>query len=88
MKINFDLKCKIPSVEFCYNNKRVIIRYWGRLKFDKFVFYGGEEMSIERNIEQDRKYWYAKGKLDGSWQAFWVCFWIQTLINFCLMIWR
>ena len=43
-------------------------------------------MSIERNIEQDRKYWYAKGKLDGSWQAFWVCFWIQTLINFCLMI--
>ena len=45
MKINFDLKCKIPSVEFCYNNKRVIIRYWGRLKFDKFVFYGGEEMS-------------------------------------------
>ena len=88
MKINFDLKCKIPSVEFCYNNKRVIIRYWGGLKFDKFVFYGGEEMSIERNIEQDRKYYYAKGKLDGSWQSFWVCFWIQTLINFYLMIWR
>ena len=45
-------------------------------------------MSNERNIEQDRKYWYAKGKLDGSWRAFWVCFWIQTLINFYLMIWR
>jgi hypothetical protein len=41
MKINFDLKCKIPSVEFCYNNKCVIIRYWGGLKFDKVVFYGG-----------------------------------------------
>ena len=45
-------------------------------------------MSNERNIEQDRKCWYAKGKLDGSWQAFWVCFWIQTLINFYLMIRR
>lgn len=52
MKINFDLKCKIPSVEFCYNNKRVIIRYWGRLKFDKFVFYGGEEMSNNKQIEK------------------------------------
>ena len=47
MKINFDLKCKIPSVEFCYNNKRVIIRYWGGLKFDKFVFYGGNNEQQE-----------------------------------------
>jgi hypothetical protein len=39
MKINFDLKCKIPSVEFCYNNKCVIIRYCGGLKFDKVVIY-------------------------------------------------
>ena len=52
MTINFDLKCKIPSVEFCYNNKRVIIRYWGGLKFDKFVFYGGEEMSNNKQIEK------------------------------------
>jgi hypothetical protein len=42
MKINFDLKNNYPSIEFCYNNKCVIIRYWGGLKFDKVVIYGGE----------------------------------------------
>lgn len=40
MKINFDFKNKYPSVELCYGNKAVIIRYWGRLKFDKVVIYG------------------------------------------------
>ncbi len=40
MKINFDLKCKYPSVEICYKNKSVMIRYWGGLKFDKVVLYG------------------------------------------------
>lgn len=39
MKIIFDLKNKYPSVELCYNNKAVIIRYWGGLKFDKVVIY-------------------------------------------------
>jgi hypothetical protein len=43
MKINFDLKCKFPSVEFCYNNKCVMIRYWGKLKFDKVVIHGGNK---------------------------------------------
>ena len=45
-------------------------------------------MSIERNIEQDRKYWYAKGKWHGSWQTFWFCFWTQVLINNLLNIGR
>jgi hypothetical protein len=40
MKINFDLKNKYPSVEFCYNNKSVIITYWGGIKFTKRVIYG------------------------------------------------
>ena len=40
MKINFNLKNKYPSVEFCYKNKAVLIRYWGGLKFDKVVTYG------------------------------------------------
>lgn len=44
-------------------------------------------MSIERNIEQDRKYWYTKGKWDGSWKTFWICFWTQTLINYYFIIW-
>jgi len=39
MKINFDLKNKYPSVEFCYNNKAVIITYWGGLKFNKSVIH-------------------------------------------------
>jgi hypothetical protein len=39
MKILFDLKCRIPSVTFCYNRKAVTIRYWGKLKFDKTVIY-------------------------------------------------
>ena len=39
MKILFDLKCRIPSITFCYKNKEVIIRYWGKLKFDKVVLY-------------------------------------------------
>jgi hypothetical protein len=43
MKINFDLKSKYPNVKFCYNNKCIIIRYWGRLKFDKVVFYDSEQ---------------------------------------------
>lgn len=42
MKINFELKNKYPNIEFCYNNKCVIIRYWGGLKFDKVVIYGNE----------------------------------------------
>ena len=33
-------KSKYPSIEFCYNNKAVMIRYWGWLKFDKVVIYG------------------------------------------------
>ena len=45
MKINFDLKNKYPSVEFCYNNKCIIIRYWGGLKFDKVVFYDSEQIN-------------------------------------------
>jgi hypothetical protein len=40
MKLIFHLKDKFPSIEFCYNNKVVIIRYWGGLKFDKVVIYG------------------------------------------------
>jgi hypothetical protein len=40
MKILTDLKCKFPSISFvtiiC-----VMIRYWGGLKFDKVVVYGG-----------------------------------------------
>ena len=43
MKINFDLKSKYPNVKFCYNKKFIIIRYWGRLKFDKVVFYDSEQ---------------------------------------------
>jgi hypothetical protein len=43
MKVNFDLKNKCPSVEFCYNNKCIIIRYWGGLKFDKVVFYDSQQ---------------------------------------------
>ena len=43
MKVNFDLKNKYPSVEFCYNNKCIMIRYWGGLKFDKVVLYGAEQ---------------------------------------------
>lgn len=39
MKINVDFKSKFPSVEFCFKNKAVIIRYWGGLKFDKVVIY-------------------------------------------------
>jgi hypothetical protein len=39
MKILFDLKCRIPSITFCYKNKEVIIRYWGKLKFQKVVLY-------------------------------------------------
>ena len=31
-------------------------------------------MSNDRNIEQDRKYWYAKGQWNGGWKVFWVCF--------------
>lgn len=34
-----------------------------------------------RNIEQDRKYWYAKGQWDGGWKAFWICFLAQLIIN-------
>lgn len=45
MKINFDLKSKYPNVEFCYNNKCIIIRYWGGLKFDKVVFYDSEQIN-------------------------------------------
>lgn len=41
MKLNFDLKCKFPSVTICYHQKCIIIRYWGGLKFDKVVIYGG-----------------------------------------------
>lgn len=40
MKLIFHLKDKFPSIEFCYNNKVVIIRYWGCLKFDKVIIYG------------------------------------------------
>ena len=36
----FDLHNRYPSVEFCFNNKSVIIRYWGGLKFDKVVLNG------------------------------------------------
>jgi hypothetical protein len=43
MKVNFDLKNKYPSVEFCYNKKCIMIRYWGGLKFDKVVLYGDEQ---------------------------------------------
>ncbi len=35
-----------------------------------------------RNIEQDRKYWYAKGRWDGSMQIFW----IMLIINFLTLI--
>lgn len=35
-------------------------------------------MINERNIEQDRKYWYAKGKWHGSWQTFWILFILMT----------
>ena len=35
-------------------------------------------MNNERNIEQDRKYWYAKGKWDGSWKIFWILFILMT----------
>jgi len=40
VKILYDLKCRIPSITFCYKNKAVTIRYWGKLKFDKVVLYG------------------------------------------------
>ncbi len=43
MKINFDLKSKYPSVEFCNKNKCVIIRYWGWFKFDKVVMYNTDK---------------------------------------------
>jgi len=39
MKINIDLKNRIPSVEFCFQNKAIIIRYWGKLKFDSVTIY-------------------------------------------------
>jgi hypothetical protein len=35
----------------------------------------------ERNIEQDRKYWYAKGKWDGAWFTFWGIFILHILTN-------
>jgi hypothetical protein len=31
-------------------------------------------MSNERNIEQDRNYWYSKGKWDGGMRVFWIMF--------------
>jgi hypothetical protein len=40
MKMIFDLHNRYPSVELCYNNKSVIIRHWGGLKFDKVVLNG------------------------------------------------
>ena len=40
MKIILNLKNKYPSVESCYKNKSVIIRYRGKLKFDKVVIFG------------------------------------------------
>jgi hypothetical protein len=40
MKILFDLNCTIPSITFCYGNKAITIRYWGKLKFDKVIIYG------------------------------------------------
>jgi len=43
MKISFDFKCRIPSVEFCFSDKCVIIRYWGKLKFDKVTIYNHDK---------------------------------------------
>ena len=40
MKINFGLKNKYPSIEFCYKNKAVMITYWGGIKFTKNVIHG------------------------------------------------
>lgn len=40
-------------------------------------------MSNERNIEQDRKFWYAKGKWHGGMQTFWLMF-ISMLITLIL----
>lgn len=49
---------------------------------------GNVNREDEKNIEQDRKYWYAKGKWDGSWKTFWICFGIQAILNYYLIIWR
>ena len=49
MKILTDLKCKFPCISFCYNNKCVMVRYWGGLKFDKVVVYGQSEQSCGGN---------------------------------------
>ena len=59
MKVNFDLKSKYPNVEFCYNNKCIIIRYWGGLKFDKVVFYDSEQ--INSYSEEEVKIAYMEG---------------------------
>jgi hypothetical protein len=39
-------------------------------------------MSNERNIEQDRKFWYEKGKWHGSMKIFW----ISLILNFLTLI--
>jgi hypothetical protein len=39
-------------------------------------------MSNDRNIEQDRKYWYAKGKWDGSFNTFWIMYLLLLLTIF------
>lgn len=61
MKIKFNLKDKFPSIEFCYNNKVVIVRYWGGLKFDKVIIYKDMEKNsmtaVEWLVEQMTPYW-------------------------------
>ena len=39
MKINWNLKDKYPSVEFCFSDKAVLITYWSKLKFTKSTLY-------------------------------------------------
>lgn len=44
MKIKFRLKGKWKSVSLYFKDREVIIRYWGKLKFDWFTLY-----AIEKN---------------------------------------
>jgi hypothetical protein len=39
-------------------------------------------MSNDRNIKQDREYWYAKGKWHGGMRVFW----IMLILNFLTII--
>jgi len=49
MKILFNLKNKFPSVEFCFKNRAVIIRYWGGLKFNKITIFSTPNQNEKNN---------------------------------------